>query len=89
MTRPISLDVLRTTLATLSTARDDGTIVVNLTRLAEILRHYLPPRHFATTHDWLIAKVEVLRDMVVFRSSPRAASETRALAAELLAGLDR
>lgn len=83
------VDLMRSTLASLVTARNDGMVVVLLTRFCGLLQHCPPPRHLATTHRWLLARVEVLRDLVVVRPSPHLTRDVRALAADLLAGLDR
>jgi hypothetical protein len=87
---PCVVDAIRGALEELATTGNDNAIANQLAYLSRLLRRYPPavPSHLAQTYRWLIAKFDVLHELVVLRSSPRLVWQVNELARELILGLD-
>jgi hypothetical protein len=87
---PVVVDAIRGALEELATTGNDDAIADRLAYLSRLLRRCPPavPNHLAQTYRWLIAKFDVLHELIVLRSSPRLVWLVNELARELLLGLD-
>ncbi|HYQ68670.1 hypothetical protein [Actinophytocola sp.] len=87
---PSVVDAIRAALAELAMTGNGDAMANQLAYLSRMLRRYPPavPSHLAQTYRWLIAKIDVLHELIVVRSSPRLVRLVNELARELLLGLD-